>query len=236
MRRAIPLLLAAAAACAPSFRPISPTPTVVRAYTVGEVQTASVGEPFFQVATADQVPLFVALRDVEGRRGFLRERVPDIREGTVYRAETVRDSDGAYNLVPVEQPTSAAAWPAGVGLVISSAGVPLGWAGYGPKLLVDEDRLGQVPLFQRSDAVVEQEGAFRAELIYSGLDGRTLHAVYREYAGDFLRPAFTQNLQYSLDESSILAFRTVQVEVVNATNTALTYRIVEDGDLPWLPE
>ncbi len=81
----------------------------------------------------------------------------------------------------------------------------------------------------------ESDSSFRAQIVYSGIDGNTLHAVYREFVGDFARPAFSQNLQYNLQESSEIAFRSVVIEVVEATNSRLRYRVREDGGLPWVP-
>lgn len=77
-------------------------------------------------------------------------------------------------------------------------------------------------------------GAFRAQIVYSGLSGNVLQAVYREFVGDFIRPAFTQDLQYTLQDS-VLSFRSLRVRILQATNTQLDYVVQEDGGLPWLP-
>lgn len=78
-------------------------------------------------------------------------------------------------------------------------------------------------------------GSFKAELIYSGLTGSTLKVIYREYSNDYARPAFTTDLQYNLEESKEIAYKSIRIEVLNATNRQLDFRVVSDGDLPWLP-
>jgi hypothetical protein len=90
-------------------------------------------------------------------------------------------------------------------------------------------------LFNSSGKTIVSD-IFSAEIIYSGLIGRTLKAVYREYSHDIARPAFYQELQYNLEESKVIAFKTISIEVINATNTSLEYRISSYGDLGWFPK
>lgn len=218
-------------ACSSGLVSVSPTPTVVRAYEIGAVQGASVGEPLFEVETAEQVPMFEAVRSIAAGRNIFGGW-PPIRRGEVFKAALRNDGDGSYVIVPI-QPSSR--WTQGVGIVVAVDGSVLGWSGPRGGVERDPERFGGEPVFEPVEGVLEQEGAFRAQIVYSGLDGGTLHAVYREYAGDFIRPAFSQNLQYDLDESNTLSFRTVRIEVISATNTEIEYRILSDGDLPWLP-
>jgi hypothetical protein len=80
------------------------------------------------------------------------------------------------------------------------------------------------------------------ELIYSGKSGQTLKAIYREFIGDFvgstydnsgwgIKQAFTQELQYDLDSSSIIGFRSLQIEIVEATNSSITFKVISDDGL-----
>jgi len=62
-----------------------------------------------------------------------------------------------------------------------------------------------------------------------------LKAVYREYVDDYMRPSFSTELQYNLDESKILAYKSIRIEITNATNSSVQYRVLSDDDLPWLP-
>jgi hypothetical protein len=91
------------------------------------------------------------------------------------------------------------------------------------------------PLFAAAEGLEGQPNAFRAQLIYSGLDGNTIRATYREFSGDFIRSSFSQELQYNLAQDSTIAYKTIKIDVLQATNSQLRYRVREDGNLPWLP-
>jgi hypothetical protein len=67
---------------------------------------------------------------------------------------------------------------------------------------------------------------FRQELIYNGRSGDTLKFLYREFSGDMMRPPFSQDVQYDLTESSTIGFRGARIEVLDATNTQLRYRVM----------
>ena len=67
---------------------------------------------------------------------------------------------------------------------------------------------------------------FNQELIYSGLQGNTIFLLYREYRGRLIRDAFTQHLTYDLTKSKILTFRAALIEVEEATNAYIKYRLM----------
>ena len=83
---------------------------------------------------------------------------------------------------------------------------------------------------------VSDEGAFRAEMIYSGMSGSTVRTVYREFSENFIRAAFTQELQYDLSQDSVIAYKTIRIRVLSASNSEITFEVFADGGLPWLPE
>lgn len=76
------------------------------------------------------------------------------------------------------------------------------------------------------DLVVTTEPAFRRELVYAGRSGWTVSLMYREFAADMARPAFTQALQYDLSSSPVIGFRSARFEVLSATNTGIRYRVL----------
>lgn len=91
-------------------------------------------------------------------------------------------------------------------------------------------------LFTKSEIPSKGKNSFRAQIIYSGLLGNTVKAVYREFSNDYARPAFSQELQYNLDESKLISYKSIRIEILKATNSLIEYRVVEDGGLPWLPK
>lgn len=70
------------------------------------------------------------------------------------------------------------------------------------------------------------ENCFKQEFIFNGRVGNNLKFIYREYINDFARPAFTQELQYDLNESSTIGFKGMRLEIEKATNTNITYKVL----------
>jgi hypothetical protein len=61
------------------------------------------------------------------------------------------------------------------------------------------------------------------EFIYNGRVDNALKFVYREFSGDYIKPAFTQEVQYDLNQSNIIGFKSLRIKILNATNTELKY-------------
>lgn len=91
------------------------------------------------------------------------------------------------------------------------------------------------------------QGFLKEELIYSGRSGDTIRVLYREYENNvapqylgrgqvqtdqvyFMRPAFSQTLQYDLFESTTIVFREFAIEVIEADNRNILYRVLQDGE------
>lgn len=68
----------------------------------------------------------------------------------------------------------------------------------------------------------------RKELLYSGKSANTIKVSYREFRGGFAAPAFSQNLEYDLNESKTINFQKFTLEVLSATNQAITYKVLKD--------
>lgn len=67
---------------------------------------------------------------------------------------------------------------------------------------------------------------FKEEFIYNGRVGNALKFIYREYINDYARPAFTQEVQYDLSENKIIGFRGMRIEIINASNTKIEYKVL----------
>ena len=68
--------------------------------------------------------------------------------------------------------------------------------------------------------------SFEQQLIYNGRVDNNLRFVYREFSNDMARSAFTQEVQYDLEESNIIGFKSVRLEVIEATNSKIKYRVL----------
>lgn len=85
---------------------------------------------------------------------------------------------------------------------------------------------GGGPAYRESTAA--HEGSFRRELVFLGVDGSTLRMQYREFRGEFVRPAFDQLLTYRLrgDGGSVIRFRGLEIRVVAAEEGRIRYTLV----------
>ena len=73
-------------------------------------------------------------------------------------------------------------------------------------------------------------------MIYSGMTGSTIRTVYREFADNFIRAAFSQEIHYDLAQDSVIAYKTIRIRVLSASNAEISFEVLDDGGLPWLPE
>ena len=71
------------------------------------------------------------------------------------------------------------------------------------------------------------DSCFKQEFIYNGRVNNDLKFVYREYVDNLARSSFNQELQYDINESNIVGFKGLRIEVLKTTNTSITYRILQ---------
>jgi hypothetical protein len=74
---------------------------------------------------------------------------------------------------------------------------------------------------------------YKYKLTYNGKSGNTIKISYREFYKNMARDAFNKELEYNLDESKNISFKSLDIEVIEATNSYIEYTIKSDGDLPW---
>lgn len=68
--------------------------------------------------------------------------------------------------------------------------------------------------------------AFQQTLLYNGKIGTRITLGYREFTNNLARPAFSNNVDYDLAESTVVGYKGVRLEVIKATNTEITYRVL----------
>jgi hypothetical protein len=85
-----------------------------------------------------------------------------------------------------------------------------------------------IPPLPYKQAEVFASDGFKYELLYQGVDNRTLRISYREYSGNMARPAFQQDLTYTLaaEPPTLATFRTVHLEVYSANNNSIDYTVL----------
>ena len=73
----------------------------------------------------------------------------------------------------------------------------------------------------------ESGTGFKQEFIYNGRVNNSLKFIYREFNGDLARPSFTQEVQYDLNQSNIIGFKDLSIEILDATNQEIKYTVIK---------
>lgn len=69
---------------------------------------------------------------------------------------------------------------------------------------------------------------FQQTLLYSGRVGNKVNISYREFSNNSARPAFNNDVEYDLTESMVIGYRGAEIEIIEATNRMIKYRVVKN--------
>ncbi len=69
-------------------------------------------------------------------------------------------------------------------------------------------------------------------LIYSGKVGNKIKLGYREFSNNLARPAFSNDVEYDLTESTIVGYKGARIEVIEATNQYIKYQVLQSFNQP----
>ena len=200
-------------------------------YKIGDTLQASIGDPIIDLENASVRDAYEAQFDYQTPSvGLLGIQQIFIRKGERFTAVvSTKDmnSVGIREEGPEKKSLFINIYPDGRinrGWVWIDGSVPVqgSWTG---------DRL-----FVKSQIPSKGDDSFRAQVIYSGLLSNTVKAVYREFSNDYARPAFAQELQYDMNESKTISYKSIKIEILKVTNSSIQYRVMEDGGLPWMPK
>ena len=81
---------------------------------------------------------------------------------------------------------------------------------------------------ERKKKQILSQDSFQQTLIYSGRVGNKINIGYREFSNNTARPAFNNNVEYDLTESKMIGYKGAQIEVLEATNQIIKYRVVRN--------
>lgn len=70
--------------------------------------------------------------------------------------------------------------------------------------------------------------SFQQTLLYSGKVGNKINIGYREFSNSLARPAFNNNVEYDLSESKTIAYKGAQLEILEATNQHIKFRLIKN--------
>ena len=82
--------------------------------------------------------------------------------------------------------------------------------------------------FSSGGAMTSAMGGFRYELLYQGISGNVVSLLYREYVDDLARPAFQQDLSYTLAPAGAteVSFRGTRLRIHSADNNRIRYEVL----------
>ena len=79
--------------------------------------------------------------------------------------------------------------------------------------------------FERVKEPIATADSFQQTLIYSGKVGSKINVGYREFSANVARPAFNNDVEYDLSESSVIGYKGAVLEILEATNQSIKYRV-----------
>lgn len=72
------------------------------------------------------------------------------------------------------------------------------------------------------------ENSIQQTLIYNGKVGNKISIGYREFSNNVARPAFSNNVDYDLGESKVIGYRGAEIEILEATNRHIKFRLIKN--------
>ncbi len=78
---------------------------------------------------------------------------------------------------------------------------------------------------------LEADG-FQQTLIYSGRIGSKINIGYREFSNSYARPAFNNDVEYDLSDSNIIGYKGAELEIMEATNRNITFKLLKNFNSP----
>lgn len=82
--------------------------------------------------------------------------------------------------------------------------------------------------YERKKQLSERGNSFQQTLIYSGRVGEKINVGYREFSNNSARPAFNNDVEYDLSSSSTIGYKGALIEVINADNSSITYKLIRN--------
>jgi hypothetical protein len=80
--------------------------------------------------------------------------------------------------------------------------------------------------YKRETRASQRQNSFQQTLIYSGRVGDKINVGYREFSSNLARPAFNNDVEYDLSDSSTIGYKGALLEVLKATNSSITFKLL----------
>ena len=82
--------------------------------------------------------------------------------------------------------------------------------------------------YERKKCIIKSSDSFQQTLIYSGKVGDKINIGYREFSNNMARPAYSNEVEYDLSESKIIGYKEARIEVIEATNEYIKYKVLQN--------
>jgi hypothetical protein len=234
MRNLIGMVLTAAfvSGCAtPIVTPVQSIKTEFNQPPIGQVVTASVGEELLKQGVQYTREVLILPQEVKVQSVFSIE----IKKGRYVKIGDFEDSEFFSWLINRGDRDNGA---------IHSSGSPSeGFGGVAlnkktKELCVYTERekargyCTPNVVVERGTQLVEDRNSFQQTLLYNGRVGNKVNIGYRESYADRARQAFSNNVEYDLTDSRLISYREAQLEVIDATNQKITYKVLKNFAQP----
>ena len=219
-RRAVALLtLTLVGGCATGMQPYSPATVVIKTPQEGVVTKAELGDTLMVYAIKKE---YDAL-EIQNTREY-SVCLYALRVGEQVAYAGARAPNGAPVFITQAQPKTLGSWESFYKDIRIEPD-----KNDSTKLMLNDPYCGgPQPLlntYRRTTAVKIDDPGFSQELIYNGRVDNDIKFIYREFSNQLVRDAFTQEVQYDLELSSVIGFKGVRLEIIEATNSEITYRV-----------
>ncbi|MDA9035073.1 hypothetical protein N9H74_06185 [Hyphomicrobiales bacterium] len=92
------------------------------------------------------------------------------------------------------------------------------------KNLIENDYLIDMSM----NTIEENDNGISQQFIYNGRIGNEIKFIYREFSYNLNRGSFQQEVQYDLNQSNIIGFKELKIEIIEATNQSVTYKVINN--------
>ena len=80
--------------------------------------------------------------------------------------------------------------------------------------------------FKYENVFISQENSMQRVIEYAGKKGTIVKFIYSEFKDNMIRNAFTREFEVDLNEGNVVAYKGAIMEIIEATNATITYKVV----------
>jgi hypothetical protein len=84
-------------------------------------------------------------------------------------------------------------------------------------------------LFEKKDKVVLKESKYKFIVVYQVMSAKIIKLQYEEYVDGLARDAFFKTFEYDLSNGKEIAVKGILIEVMEAKNSTIKYKVIDDA-------